>query len=133
MLDIPEVKYARTGGVAVAYQVLGEGPRRLALTPFLSNLVTIWQLPALRSFFERLASETTLTMINPRGMGLSDRPRTVTIEGWMDDIRTVLDAEESNAARCSAPWTARTLPSCWPPRIPSGSSGSSSSRRFRGS
>ena len=93
VLDIPDVKYARAGGVAVAYQVVSEGPRRLTLTPFLTNLYSIWQLPALRRFFGQLAAETGLVVINPRGIGLSDRPRIVTIEGWMDDVRSVLDAE----------------------------------------
>lgn len=98
VIDVPEVKYARSGGVAVAYQVVGKGPRQLVFMPFLSNLFSQWQLPAMRRFFERLASETRLIVINPRGMGFSDRPRTVTLEGWMDDIRTVLEAEEVGRA-----------------------------------
>jgi class 3 adenylate cyclase len=44
-------------------------------------------------FLERLAVATRLTVLNPRGMGLSDRPRSLTLEGWMDDIHAVLDAE----------------------------------------
>jgi class 3 adenylate cyclase len=98
VLNIPDVKYVRTGGVAVAYQVVGEGPRELVFVPFLSNLLTLWELPVLRRLFDRLAAETRLTLVNPRGMGLSDRPRTVTIEDWMDDIRKVLDAEEVERA-----------------------------------
>ena len=91
MLDVPDVRYARGGGVAVAYQVIGSGPRELVFVPFLSNLMWLWQLPALRRFLERLAAETRLTLVNPRGMGLSDRPRSVSLEGWMDDIKAVLD------------------------------------------
>ncbi len=94
MLDVPDVRYARGGGVAVAYQVIGSGPRELVFVPFLSNLMWLWQLPALRRFLERLAAETRLTLVNPRGMGLSDRPRSVSLEGWMDDIKAVLDQEE---------------------------------------
>lgn len=87
------MRYARGGGVAVAYQVVGAGGRNLVFVTFLSNLVTVWHRSTWRLFFERLAAEARLIVMNPRGMGLSDRPRNLTLEGWMDDIRAVLDAE----------------------------------------
>ncbi|MBA3434716.1 MAG: adenylate/guanylate cyclase domain-containing protein, partial [Actinobacteria bacterium] len=40
----------------------------------------------------RLAEEVRLIVFNPRGTGLSDRPRNVTLEARMDDINAVLDA-----------------------------------------
>jgi class 3 adenylate cyclase len=89
---VPDIRYARSG-VAVAYQVVGEGPQELVFVPFLSSLISIWELPAMRSFFERLSAETRLTVLNPRGMGQSDRPRNVTLEDWAEDIVAVLDAE----------------------------------------
>src|SRR3954463_3139611 len=91
--SIPDIKYARAGGIAVAYQIGGEGPREWVFLPFLSSLSSIWELPALRSFFERLSAETRLTILNPRGMGQSDRPRNVTLEDWVEDVLAVLDAE----------------------------------------
>src|SRR5207342_3962847 len=33
-----------------------------------------------------------LVIVNPRGVGLSDRPRGFTIESRMDDLRAVMDA-----------------------------------------
>ena len=45
MAEIPDVRYARSGGVAVAYQVVGDGPSDLVFLPFLSNLYSLWQLP----------------------------------------------------------------------------------------
>ena len=87
------MRYARGGGVAVAYQVVGAGGRNLVFVTFLSNLVTLWHRSTWRLFFERLAADVRLIVLNPRGMGLSDRPRNLTLEGWMDDIRAVLDAE----------------------------------------
>ena len=90
---MPDVRYARGGGVAVAYQVIGEGPRELVFVPFLSSLIALWELPAMRMFFDRLSAETRLTVLNPRGMGQSDRPRTVTLEDWAEDVLAVLDAE----------------------------------------
>src|SRR5665213_161502 len=91
--SVPDVRYARSGGVAVAYQVVGEGPRELVFVPFLSSLIALWELPAMRMFFDRLSAETRLTVLNPRGMGLSDRPRNVTLEDWSEDVLAVLDAE----------------------------------------
>ena len=98
MRDIPDVRYARSGGVAVAYQVVGEGDRTLVFVPFLSSLATLWELRQAREFFEQLSREKRLVLVNPRGMGLSDRPRTLTLEGWMDDIRSVLDEERIERA-----------------------------------
>ena len=39
-----------------------------------------------------------LIVFNPRGTGLSDRPRNVTLEARMDDIRAVLDDAGSERA-----------------------------------
>ena len=42
---------------------------------------------------ERVTEGARLVVFNPRGTGLSDRPRNVTLEARMDDITAVLDAE----------------------------------------
>jgi len=47
---------------------------------------------------DRLASEIRLVVINPRGTGLSDRPRNVTLEARMDDFTAVLDSVGSSRA-----------------------------------
>src|SRR3954453_9003669 len=91
--SVPDIRYTRAGGVAVAYQIVGEGPRELVFVPFLSSLSSIWELPAMRAFFDRLSAETRLTVLNPRGMGVSDRPRNVTLEDWAEDVLAVLDAQ----------------------------------------
>ncbi len=39
----PDVRYARNGEVAIAYQVVGDGDRDLVFVPdFVSNLVYAW-------------------------------------------------------------------------------------------
>jgi pimeloyl-ACP methyl ester carboxylesterase len=43
------------------------------------------------AFLDRLAKEARLIVFNPRGTGLSDRPRNVTLESRMDDFSAVLD------------------------------------------
>jgi class 3 adenylate cyclase len=91
MRAIPDVRYARSGDVAVAYQALGDGPVDLVLVPFIGNIRYAWERPEFATFFESLASFTRLILFDKRGTGLSDRPRTLTLESQMDDIRAVLD------------------------------------------
>jgi class 3 adenylate cyclase len=110
MVDIPDVSYARAGGVAIAYQVVGAGPPDLVFSPFLSNLFFLWQLPPLRRFLDRLAEATRLIVFNPRGTGLSDRPRGVTLESRMDDIIAVFDT--AGVARASLLGVAESANSC---------------------
>ena len=97
-VDIPDVHYARAGGVAIAYQVVGDGPRTLVFSPQLSDLYTLWMSPLSRPFLDRLASELRLVVFNPRGTGLSDRPRNITLEARMDDITSILEVIRSPQA-----------------------------------
>jgi class 3 adenylate cyclase len=90
-VEIPDVQYARSGDVAIAYQVIGDGPPDLVLFPFLSNIYTLWQAPRFAEVYNRLAAGRRLVVVNPRGVGLSDRPRGFTIESRMDDLRAVID------------------------------------------
>ena len=98
MVEIPDVQYARSGGVAVAYQVVGDGSQDLVFLPFLSNLYSLWQLPVFAEGTLRLAESSRLIIVNTRGMGMSDRPRGLTIEARMDDVRAVMDAVGSTRA-----------------------------------
>jgi class 3 adenylate cyclase len=90
-VDVPDVSYARSGDLSIAYQVVGDGPSDLVLLPFLSNLYTLWHAPRFADFARKLAEGRRLIMINPRGVGLSDRPRGFTVESRMDDVRAVMD------------------------------------------
>jgi pimeloyl-ACP methyl ester carboxylesterase len=98
MTAIPEVRYARSGDVAIAYQVVGDGPGDLVFVPFFGNIRWAWEQPLFARFLERLASCSRLILFDKRGTGLSDRPRTLTLETQMDDIRAVLDAVNSERA-----------------------------------
>ena len=90
-MDVPDVSYARSGNTAIAYQAVGDGPSDLVLLPFLSNLYTLWQGPRFGPILRRLATGRRLIVVNPRGVGLSDRPRGFTVETRMDDVLAVLD------------------------------------------
>jgi len=90
-MDVPDVHYTRAGGVAIAYQVVGEGPPALVSSPQVSDLLTVWLAPHTRAFLDYLAEHVRVVVLKPRGTGLSDRPRNVTLEARMDDIASVLD------------------------------------------
>ncbi len=96
----PEIHYARSGEVSIAYQVIGDGPRDLLLVPgWVSHLEVFWQDPSCRQFMERLASFCRLIRIDRRGTGLSDRiGGPATLEQRMDDVRATMDAVGSESA-----------------------------------
>jgi pimeloyl-ACP methyl ester carboxylesterase len=96
---LPEVHYARSGDVHIAYQVLGEGDVDLVFVMgWLTNLETYWELPGYRRFMQRLAGFTRLILFDKRGMGLSDHTPIGTLEERMDDVRAVMDAVGSERA-----------------------------------
>ena len=93
-------RYARSGDVNIAYQVVGEGPIDLVLVlGWVSHLAYVWELPAMAAFLNRLASFSRLILFDKRGCGMSDRVHPLpTMEQRMDDVRAVLDAVGSKRA-----------------------------------
>ena len=87
-------RYAKSNGVNIAYQVLGEGPLQLVFVPgWVSHLELAWEQPLLARFYQRLASFSRLVLFDKRGTGLSDRVAQLpTLEERMDDVRAVMDA-----------------------------------------
>jgi pimeloyl-ACP methyl ester carboxylesterase len=96
----PETRYAVSGDVRVAYQVVGDGPRDLVLAPgYISHLELAWEYPSYERFMRRLASFARVIVFDKRGSGLSDPvPDAATLEERMDDIRAVMDAAGSERA-----------------------------------
>jgi class 3 adenylate cyclase len=99
-VEIPDVQYARSGDVAIAYQALGEGPVDVVYARGMSgDLLSSWDQPLLARHFTDLARFSRLLTLDKRGTGLSDRVREVpTLETRMDDIRAVMDAAGSERA-----------------------------------
>ena len=95
----PDIQYARNGDVHVAYQTIGEGPFEVVqVTGAITNLNVLWEDPAYRRYCERLASFSRLILFDKRGMGLSDRVASGTLEDRMEDVTAVLDAVGSTSA-----------------------------------
>ena len=99
-MDPPETRYARSGELNIAYQVLGEGPLDVVFVPgVISHLDLQWGLPGAQRFFGRLASFSRLILFDKRGTGLSDPVAgPAPLEERMDDLRAVMDAAQSRRA-----------------------------------
>jgi class 3 adenylate cyclase len=96
----PDVNYARSGEVAIAYQVVGEGPTDVVFVRGITgDLLSTWEQPLLVRHVAGLADCGRVLMLDKRGTGLSDRVREVqSLETTMDDIRAVMDAAASESA-----------------------------------
>ena len=99
-MSTPPTRYARSGDVSIAYQVVGDGPIDLVLVlGFATHLELQWEAPPFARFFERIGSFSRLIIFDKRGTGLSD-PVSVapTLEQRVDDVRAVMDAAGSERA-----------------------------------
>jgi len=96
----PDVNYARSGDVAIAYQIVGTGPPDIVFVRGTTgDLVSTWEQPLLVRHVEDLAASGRVLMLDKRGTGLSDRVREVqSLETAMDDVRAVMDAVDSERA-----------------------------------
>jgi class 3 adenylate cyclase len=98
----PQTRYALSGDISIAYQVLGSGPFDLVYSHgWVSHLDLQWDEPHLAAFLTRLASFSRLITFDKRGTGLSDRVAVnelPTLEQRMDDLRAVMDAAGSEKA-----------------------------------
>ncbi|HEY6961574.1 MAG TPA: adenylate/guanylate cyclase domain-containing protein [Gaiellaceae bacterium] len=93
-------RYARSGDVAIAYAVFGQGPPDLVFVHgFAGNIEIARETPHIVAFHDEIAEFARLITFDRRGTGLSDRPReAATLETRMDDVRAVLDAAGSDRA-----------------------------------
>ena len=99
-MDVPETRYAKSGDLRIAYQVVGSGELDLVfIQGFVSNLDLCWEEPGWAYFLSRLAGFSRLIVFDKRGTGLSDRTAGIpSLEERMDDLRAVMDAAGSDRA-----------------------------------
>jgi pimeloyl-ACP methyl ester carboxylesterase len=100
MATRPETRYAYSGEIGIAYQVVGDGPADIVLAfPFMSHLDLYWESPPLVRFVRRLGAFARVILFDRRGVGLSDNVEgAATLEERMDDVRAVMDAAGSERA-----------------------------------
>ena len=91
---ISPVRYVRSRGVSIAYQVVDGGPADLLMIPgWISHLSLDWEEPLWVAWCDRMTSFARLIRFDKRGTGLSDRPPGIQpLEERMEDARAVLDA-----------------------------------------
>src|SRR3954451_18728641 len=96
----PHTRYAKSGAVSIAYQVLGDGAIDLVLVPgFVSHVEVAWEEPRLALFLTRLAAFSRLIVFDKRGTGMSDPvPGPPSMDERMQDIGAVMDAAGSDRA-----------------------------------
>ena len=108
MSESPKIRFAKSGAVNIAYQVLG-GAGGLDILTFSSAVLPIDAMdedPSLARFHRRLSSFGRLIRFDLRGVGLSDPfppDGPTTLEHWVEDAVAVLDAVGSKQAAILAP------------------------------
>jgi class 3 adenylate cyclase len=97
---LPETRYALSGDVNVAYQVMGNGPVDIIMVPgFISHIEFRHELPGYTASLRRLSSFARVVTFDKRGQGLSDRVSDApSLEQRMDDVRAIMDAIGSQRA-----------------------------------
>lgn len=98
--ELPITRYALSGDVNIAYQVMGNAPRDIVLVPgSISHVEFLHEIPGYTSFLQRLSNFARVITFDKRGQGLSDRiSGTQSLEQRMDDVRAVLDQVGSTHA-----------------------------------
>lgn len=93
VLSVPNVAYASSDNVSIAYQVLGDGPVTLVITPgAVSHREIDWENTSMRTFLLTLAQSMRVIIFDKRGTGMSDRVSPGSIDQRIDDIRAIMDA-----------------------------------------
>jgi pimeloyl-ACP methyl ester carboxylesterase len=99
---VPRTRYVDSGGVNIAYQVVGDGPVDLVFVMgWVSHLEYFWTEPRFARFLQRLASFSRVILFDKRGTGLSDRvplDQLPTTEQRMEDVHAVMDSIGSERA-----------------------------------
>lgn len=101
-MSAPETRYALSGDMHIAYQVVGDGHFDIVFVHgWISHIEHLWEEPSIARFFRRLASFSRLILLDKRGTGLSDPValnKLPTLEERIDDVRAVMDAAGSKRA-----------------------------------
>jgi pimeloyl-ACP methyl ester carboxylesterase len=91
----PETRYAWLGRDRIAYQVMGQGPPDLVVTPgSFSHVDLLWKDPAAAVFVRRLASFSRLIRFDRLGTGASDPVPLEHLPPWesyAEELAVVLD------------------------------------------
>jgi class 3 adenylate cyclase len=94
-----ETRYAKSGDLSIAYQVVGNGPDVVFVAGSVSHVELGWEAPPTAPVHRRLSRFGRMVTFDKRGVGLSDRSTNLpTLEQRMDDVRAVMDAADCERA-----------------------------------
>ena len=67
-MEVTETRYAKSGDVSIAYQVVGDGPFDVVLVPAISHIELMWSMANYQGEIpRRLASFARLIVFDRRG------------------------------------------------------------------
>lgn len=98
--ELPATRYALSGDLNIAYQIMGDGPIDLIIVPgMVSHVEFMHEAPGYTDSLRRLARFARVVTFDKRGQGLSDRiTGAPTLEQRMDDVRAIMDTIGSKQA-----------------------------------
>jgi len=90
---LPETRYALSGDVNIAYQVMGDGPIDIIGVPgLISHIEFAHEFAGYTASLRRLSKFARVVTFDKRGQGLSDRiSGAPSLEERMDDVRAIMD------------------------------------------
>ena len=99
-LELPTTRYARSGDISIAYQVMGQGAIDLIfIGGLLCHVEFVHEIPGWTDALRRLATFARVVTFDKRGQGLSDRMSGVpSLEERMDDVIAIMAAIGSKRA-----------------------------------
>ncbi len=104
---VPHTRYARSGDVCIAYQVVSDGPRDIVLAcDPAGSCELLWDDPVAARCLRRLAGVGRLILFDVRGSGASSPMlpgQTPPLQALVDDLLLVLDVVESDRATVLSP------------------------------
>src|SRR5580698_8755674 len=97
---LPEIRYALSGDLNIAYQTIGDGPCDIIMVPgVVSHVEFMHELAGYTAFLRRLSTFARVVTFDKRGQGLSDRiAGAPPLEQRMDDVGPVRDEAGSQRA-----------------------------------
>jgi class 3 adenylate cyclase len=97
---LPLTRYAFSGDISIAYQVMGQADYDIVIVPgMVSHVEMAHESPGYTAFLRRLSTFARVIAFDKRGQGLSDRiSGAPTLEERVDDFHAVMDAVSSKRA-----------------------------------
>ena len=93
-MEVPEIRFAKSGDVNIGYQHFGMGPDVVVIPPLVSNVEIMWENELWRRVLEFQARHVRTLTFDKRGIGISDRiEQHPTLVQRISDIHAVMEAE----------------------------------------